>query len=31
MYWAESCDQNIQSGASDILEYASHAHDFVIC
>lgn len=31
MYWAESCDQNIQSGASDILEYVSHAHDFVIC
>lgn len=31
MYWAESCDQNIQSGASGILEYVPHAHDFVIC
>lgn len=30
MYWAESCDQNTQSGASGILEYVSHAHDFVI-
>lgn len=31
MYWAESCDQNIQPRASDILESVSHAHDFVIC